>query len=88
MFDTARVGSGIPIDESDQFFLRMYPPRLTTEQLKILSLTSEGESENRISRKLGVSQRTVRRRKTEACELIGVQTVIESVVWAVRRKLI
>lgn len=41
-----------------------------------------------IGRRLGISERTVRRRLQALCARIGVASPIEAVVWAVRKDVI
>jgi DNA-binding NarL/FixJ family response regulator len=41
-----------------------------------------------VAERLGISDRTVRRRLRKVCEDIGVHTPIEAVAWAARRRLI
>lgn len=61
------------------------PSRL---DLEILRLLSEGETTEAIARRVGVSERTVRRRLRAVADTIGVDSSIEVVVHAVRTGLI
>ncbi|MDN5893679.1 MAG: LuxR C-terminal-related transcriptional regulator [Nocardioides sp.] len=56
--------------------------------LEILGLLAEGFTVDRISRRLEVSERTVRRRLRAMADDIGVDSTIELVVHAVRRQAI
>jgi len=58
---------------------------LTDEELLLLRLLSEGTSADVIGRRLGLSDRTIRRRLRSVCDRVGVDSPIEAVVWAVRR---
>ena len=52
--------------------------------LEILALLAEGHTVESIGRRLGVSDRTVRRRLRSIADDIGVDSTIEAVVHAVR----
>ncbi|PXY32609.1 helix-turn-helix transcriptional regulator [Prauserella muralis] len=41
-----------------------------------------------IARRLGLSERTVRRRMRAVCDQLGFRTPIEAVVWAARQGLV
>lgn len=53
--------------------------------LEILSLLSQGMTTEAIARRVGVSERTVRRRLRAVADGIGVESSIEAVVHAVRQ---
>jgi DNA-binding NarL/FixJ family response regulator len=55
---------------------------------EILRLLSTGQTTDAIARRVGVSERTVRRRLRTVADEIGVDSSIEVVVHAVRRGLI
>jgi DNA-binding NarL/FixJ family response regulator len=59
-------------------------PAPSREELELLRLLSEGRSADAIGRRLGLSERTVRRRFRALCDRVGVDSPIEAVVWAVR----
>ena len=59
-------------------------PRLDDDELLLLRLLSEGLSADVIGRRMGLSDRTVRRRLRSVCDRVGVGSPIEAVVWAVR----
>ncbi len=56
--------------------------------LEILRLLSQGMTTDAIARRVGVSERTVRRRLRAVADEIGVESSIEVVVHAVRTGLI
>ena len=60
----------------------------TELDLEILSLLSQGLTTDAIARRVGVSERTVRRRLRSVADDIGVESSIEAVVHAVRAGLI
>jgi DNA-binding NarL/FixJ family response regulator len=57
---------------------------LDDDDLVLLTLLSEGLSADVIGRKMGLSDRTVRRRLRSVCDRVGVDSPIQAVVWAVR----
>ncbi|MEW9533316.1 LuxR C-terminal-related transcriptional regulator [Microbispora sp. NPDC049125] len=61
---------------------------LTDEDLLLLAELAKGVTADRVGRSLDVSGRTVRRRLRGICDRIGVETAIEAVAWAARRRLI
>ena len=61
---------------------------LGDEELTVLRLMADGDTVELVARRLGVSERTVRRRVRAACEAAGVDTTVEAIVWAVRGQLI
>ena len=60
----------------------------TADDLRILRLLSEGHTTDVIARRVGLSERTVRRRLRTLADEIGVDSTIEAVVHAVRTGLI
>lgn len=64
------------------------PRRLRTRELTLLSSLATGAPISAVAGLLGVSDRTIRRRIRSVCEVIGVDTPIEAVAWAARRRLI
>jgi len=56
--------------------------------MEILAMVAKGFSEDKIGRRLGISDRTVRRRKLEILRSYDVDTMMEAVVAAVREGLI
>lgn len=63
-------------------------PALSHDELAVLRLMAEGQTVEAVARKLVVSERTVRRKTRSACKAVGVDTTVEAIVWAVRRRLI
>ena len=63
------------------------PALLGADELGVLRLLAEGETVDVVARRLGVSERTVRRRARSACDTLGCETTIEAIVWAVRHDL-
>jgi DNA-binding NarL/FixJ family response regulator len=61
------------------------PTRL---DLEILSLLAQGQTSDAIGRRMGMSDRTVRRRIRTIADDLGVDSSIEAVVLAVRLGLI
>ena len=64
------------------------PWRPSDLDIEILRLLSTGQTTDAIARRVGVSERTVRRRLRTVADEIGVDSSIEVVVHAVRRGLI
>jgi DNA-binding NarL/FixJ family response regulator len=64
------------------------PVPLGHDELVVLRLMAEGHTVEAVARRLDVSERTVRRKSRSACEAVGVDTTVEAIVWAVRRRLI
>jgi len=62
--------------------------RPTSDDVLVLRLLSEGHTTEAIARRLGRSERTVRRRLRTIADEIGVDSTIEAVVYAVRARLI
>jgi len=65
------------------------PPtrRLSADEVAVLRLLAEGEALGIVSRRLGMSERTVRRKIRNACAKLECESTIEAVVWAVRNEL-
>ncbi len=64
------------------------PSSLDHDYLELLRLLADGQTVDAIARRVGVSERTVRRRLRAIADDIGVDSTIEAVVHAVRRRLI
>lgn len=60
---------------------------LADDELRVLRLLAHGETVDVVARRLGVSERTVRRKSRSACDKVGCETTIEAIVWAVRHEL-
>ncbi|UMG94787.1 helix-turn-helix domain-containing protein [Nocardioides sp. TF02-7] len=56
--------------------------------MEILRLLSEGHTTEAVARRVGLSERTVRRRLRTVADEIGVDSSIEAVVHAVRTGVI
>ena len=63
-------------------------PVLADDELAVLRLMAEGHTVDAVARRLEVSERTVRRKTRSVCSTVGVDTPVEAIVWAVRRRLI
>ncbi|EIF00933.1 LuxR C-terminal-related transcriptional regulator [Saccharomonospora glauca] len=61
--------------------------RLADRDVELLRLLAKGLPLDAVARRVGLSERTVRRRVRGVCDRIGVSTRIEAVVWAVRHGL-
>lgn len=60
----------------------------TADDVLLLRLLSEGHTTDAVARRVGLSERTVRRRLRTIADEIGVDSTIEAVVHAVRVRLI
>jgi len=56
--------------------------------LRILQLVSQGCTMVQVARHMEMSDRTLRRKLRSICDHVDVETPIEAVVWAVRRRII
>lgn len=61
---------------------------LECDDVRLLALTAEGLSPAVIGRRMGLNERTIRRRLSRLCERIDVSTPVQAVVWAVRHGVI
>ena len=61
---------------------------ISASEAEVLALVSQGLTVAAIAYQLDLSERTVRRRVSTACERLGVSTSIEAVVVAVRLGII
>jgi DNA-binding CsgD family transcriptional regulator len=64
------------------------PTTLSREDLELLQMLADGALLGAVARKLQTSERTVRRRIRNICDLLGVDAPIQAVVWAARRGLL
>jgi DNA-binding NarL/FixJ family response regulator len=74
------------MDESRDPQARSAP--LSADELAVLRLLAKGEALGPAARRLGMSERTVRRKVRSACAKVGCESTIEAIVWAVRNKLL
>lgn len=61
---------------------------LNDDELALLALLARGLPTDLVARRLGLSERTVRRRTRTICDRLQVGTPVEAVVWAARRHLV
>ena len=76
------------IDERRRRCAEEAPWRPSDLDVEILRLLARGQTTDAIARRVGVSERTVRRRLRTVADEIGVDSSIEVVVHAVRAGLI
>lgn len=63
-------------------------PRMSEEDVRLVSLYADGLPIEAIARRLDLSERTVRRRTRALCDRLGARAAIQVVAWAARRGLI
>jgi DNA-binding NarL/FixJ family response regulator len=63
-------------------------PPLPRADIEILRLLADGLTTDAVARRVGLSERTVRRRLRTMADSVGVATTMELVVYAVRAGLI
>jgi len=61
---------------------------LSRQEVELLGLLARGLPLESVARRLGTSERTVRRRTKAICDRLGVTAPIEAVVWAARQGLV
>ncbi len=61
---------------------------LSLEEIELLSVVATGSTTDVASRKLEISASALRRKIRKICKKIGVETPVEAIVWAARRKII
>ncbi|WP_281272711.1 LuxR C-terminal-related transcriptional regulator [Prauserella muralis] len=61
---------------------------LSEDDIVLLRMLASGLPIEAIARRLGLSERTVRRRMRAVCDQLGFRTPIEAVVWAARQGLV
>ena len=64
------------------------PAQLTTRELEVLALLTEGLQHEDIGRRLGISSETVRTHLRKACDRLGAATRTQAVATALREGLI
>jgi DNA-binding NarL/FixJ family response regulator len=62
--------------------------QLSRQDVELLKLLAGGLSLDSVARRMGTSDRTVRRRVKAICDRLGVGTSIQAVAWAARRGLV
>ncbi len=68
--------------------MRAMSDELSNDDVALLALLASGLPAEAVARRLGLSERTVRRRIRLICDRLGVTTTVEAVVWAARRRLV
>ena len=61
---------------------------LSRQDVELLRLLAGGLPLDAVARRMGKSERTVRRRVRGICDQLGLGTPIQAVAWAARRGLI
>ncbi|WP_420162220.1 LuxR C-terminal-related transcriptional regulator [Nocardiopsis sp. CNT-189] len=61
---------------------------LTQDEIQLLAEIATGVTTDVAARRLELSARTLRRQLRSICDKLGVNTPIEAVVWAARKRLI
>ncbi len=61
---------------------------LSQQDLELLRLLAGGLPLDAVARRMGKSERTVRRRVRGICDQLGLGTSIQAVAWAARRGLV
>jgi DNA-binding NarL/FixJ family response regulator len=67
---------------------RAGPDTISPQDLELLRMLADGALLGAVARRLQTSERTVRRRIRNICDLLGVDAPIQAVVWAARRGLL
>jgi len=75
MADRRRASSGLATELSNQ-------------DVELLKLLAGGLPLDAVARRMGTSERTVRRRVRGICDQLGLGTSIQAVAWAARRGLV
>ena len=65
-----------------------WEPKVTPEELTILTLMADGLTLDSVATRISVSQRTLSRRLRCVCDRLGVVHPIQAIVWAAHRGLI
>ena len=61
---------------------------LSHQDVELLALLAGGLPLDAVARRMGKSERTVRRRVRGICDQLGLGTPIQAVAWAARRGLV
>ena len=67
---------------------RAAEPRLTSQDVELLSLLAGGLPLDAVARRVNASERTVRRRVRAICDRLGFSSTIQAVAWAARQGLV
>lgn len=67
---------------------RVEPAAFERHELELVRLLADGHAIATIARRLGVSDRTLRRRIRVLCDRLGVESPIQVVVWAAKSGLL
>jgi DNA-binding NarL/FixJ family response regulator len=62
--------------------------KLSHQDVELLRLLAGGLPLDAVARRMGKSERTVRRRVRGICDQLGLGTSIQAVAWAARRGLV
>jgi DNA-binding NarL/FixJ family response regulator len=60
----------------------LHADELDGQERALLAMLADGMVLDAISRRLNLSERTVRRRVRALCDRVGVDTTVQAVVWA------
>jgi DNA-binding NarL/FixJ family response regulator len=85
--ETAQVGGQVRAPSGDHGTAAS-DPRVTTEDLAILSLMANGLTLDSVAIRVSMSPRTLSRRLRCVCDRLEVTHPIQAIVWAARRGLI
>ncbi|MEV6635103.1 helix-turn-helix domain-containing protein [Actinoplanes sp. NPDC051470] len=64
------------------------PRLLDDDDVAVLALLAQGLPVGTVARRLGMSERTLRRRTRAICDALDVPAVITAVAWAAKRGLL
>ena len=64
------------------------PRLLDDDDVAVLALLAQGLPVGTVARRLGMSERTLRRRTRAICDALGVPAAITAVAWAAKRGLL
>jgi DNA-binding NarL/FixJ family response regulator len=61
---------------------------LGDDDVTLLRLLAEGMPIEAVARRLGISERTIRRRTRHICDRLGVAAPVQAIVWAAHRGIL
>jgi DNA-binding NarL/FixJ family response regulator len=67
---------------------RLAAEELSRQDVELLELLAGGLPLDAVARRMGTSERTVRRRVRGICDRLGLRSSIQAVAWAARRGLV